>query len=114
MRVAAGTRGAEAWPVSKGPREARRNVGLHSDEAGCGLTAGASRGPFETDRACDRSKSFLQPRYAGRCARVVCRRARHSRTFSPAVAVHTKKSGMKSTAMNVAASMPPITPVPME
>ncbi len=36
------------------------------------------------------------------------------RTASLACDVQTKKSGMNSTAMNVAASIPPITPVPIE
>ena len=40
--------------------------------------------------------------------------AKRLRAASPAREVQTKKSGMNSTAMNVAASMPPITPVPIE
>lgn len=36
------------------------------------------------------------------------------RTTSLARDVQTKKSGMNSTAMKVAASIPPITPVPIE
>ena len=42
------------------------------------------------------------------------RDANRRRTASPARDVHTKNSGMNSTAMNVAASMPPMTPVPIE
>jgi hypothetical protein len=45
---------------------------------------------------------------------VGARRAKRRRAASPARDVHTKNSGMNSTAMNVAASMPPITPVPIE